>query len=72
MTLARARVFKMPFGKFAGRTLEEIAGTRPGLDYLRWFASKGRSVGKPSASVSRAITFYVEYLDRSGGEHHAM
>jgi uncharacterized protein (DUF3820 family) len=36
--LERARRFTLPFGKFKGRSLAELAETSEGMDYLRWAA----------------------------------
>lgn len=32
-----AKDFRLSFGKFAGRTLSEVAGTDEGLKYLDWY-----------------------------------
>jgi hypothetical protein len=45
MTPERAVGFVMPFGRFKGRTLEQIHRTHP--DYVRWLAeTMDRSVGR--------------------------
>ena len=34
MTFADAKIYTMPFGKYRGQALDEIAGTDEGLEYL--------------------------------------
>jgi len=36
MTFKEAATFKMPFGKYGGKTLDEIATDDDGLRYLDW------------------------------------
>jgi hypothetical protein len=38
-TVERAKSFVMPFGKFRGKTVGELAETPRGADYLRWVAA---------------------------------
>jgi uncharacterized protein (DUF3820 family) len=41
MTFDEAKVWCMPFGKYAGRTLDQIAETDEGLSYLDWLRDQG-------------------------------
>lgn len=36
MTFEESKNFRMPFGKYKGKTLDEIAKTDEGLRYLDW------------------------------------
>ena len=40
MTYDYAKHFKMPFGKYKGRTLDNIAQTDDGLLYLDWLSGQ--------------------------------
>lgn len=40
MTFDKARRVKMPFGKFTGKTLDNIAESDDGLLYLDWLAGQ--------------------------------
>ncbi len=36
MTFKQAQIFVMPYGKYVGRTIDDVAGTDEGLRYLDW------------------------------------
>ena len=40
MTFREAADFVMPFGKYKGKTIDEVAVTDEGLRYLDWFAGE--------------------------------
>lgn len=40
MTFEEARTFRMPFGKYKGSTLDEVASTDEGLRYLDWLVGR--------------------------------
>ncbi len=43
MTFSDAKNFVMPWGKYAGETLDRIAQSDEGLSYLDWLRDKRRS-----------------------------
>lgn len=47
--------YRMPFGKFNGMTLDEIASTKYGLRWLDWAAGEF----DPTSSAGAAIRMYV-------------
>lgn len=59
-TLSNPAEFVMPAGKYKGKTLAEIAKTKDGRDYLRWFANmdgkgyQGKGAGE-AQSMARAF-----------------
>lgn len=53
MTFEDAQNFKMPFGKYKGKTLDEIATSDEGLRYIDWMHGEFE-VG----SVARAVDAY--------------
>jgi len=55
MTIERARAFTMPFGKFQGKTLEAIASTNEGREYLGWGSTQW------DRAVGRAVNFFLEH-----------
>jgi hypothetical protein len=57
MTLERAKAFKLPFGKFEGRTLEDVGSTDEGRRYLEWGATVW------DRSLGRAVQFYLQHID---------
>lgn len=54
MTFAEARKFPMPFGKCIGKTLDEIAETDQGLQYLDWFRGQ-----KMYGQIAVAVKIYL-------------
>jgi hypothetical protein len=59
MTDERAERFEMPFGKFQGMTLAQIAETNEGVEYLKWGATQW------DRAVGRAVRHYLESLSRA-------
>jgi hypothetical protein len=55
MTIERARAFVLPFGKFQGRTLEDVGSTDEGRRYLEWGA------GQWDRALGRAVKFFLEH-----------
>jgi len=50
-TFQRAHAFRMPFGKFKGKTIGEIDETKDGRDYLEWAADAIRESPGTAARV---------------------
>jgi hypothetical protein len=67
MTPDQACKFKMPFGKYVGKSLEQIATTDPdGARYLDWLV--GQSIGMEVRAALRsflAISWVKELVDRA-------
>lgn len=60
-TLSNPGEFVMPAGKYQGKTLAEIAKTKDGQDYLRWFANldgKGYQ-GKGAREAQRMVRAFL-------------
>jgi len=60
-TLPNPAEFVMPAGKYQGKTLAEIAKTKDGQDYLRWFANldgKGYQ-GKGAGEAQRMVRAFL-------------
>jgi hypothetical protein len=47
VTFYDAAVFIMPFGKYQGRKLDDIASSNEGLRYLDWLFGEGKDITKP-------------------------
>jgi uncharacterized protein (DUF3820 family)/predicted RNA-binding Zn-ribbon protein involved in translation (DUF1610 family) len=58
-TIERANAFTMPFGKYQGRSVGELALTPAGKDYLRWVAE---SVSE-NAGIAAAIALGLKTPD---------
>jgi len=56
MTFADAQIFKMPFGKHKGLTLDKISETDEGLLYLDWLVGKNLN-----PYVKQALETYLAY-----------
>jgi hypothetical protein len=55
-SLDRARAFMMPFGKFKGRTIGELAKNNQGRSYLKWAAENlDGNAGMAAAIVLRGV-----------------
>ena len=59
MTFAEAAAFIMPFGKYAGCTLDGIALDDKGLKYLDWLRGERAQEGKNS-DVDKALAAYLD------------
>lgn len=57
MTFKEAARFKMPFCKYTGKTLEEIASDNVGLEYLDWLRMVRQ--GKYMEDVDKALAAYL-------------
>lgn len=58
MTFQSARNYKMPFGKHKGQTLDGVASTDEGLQYLDWL--RGEREGREFKSeFDRALETYL-------------
>jgi uncharacterized protein (DUF3820 family) len=56
MTFLQSRDFKMPFGKYRGKTLDEIASNDEGLRYLDWLYGETETEAGP---VQDALRVYL-------------
>jgi hypothetical protein len=52
-TLARARGFRLPFGRYRGRTVAEVLRSDAGRDWLRWAA--GNVAGNVGTAAAIAL-----------------
>lgn len=68
MTFDEAKTFVMPFGKYKGKTLDEIAKTDEGLLYLDWAVcvSRGLVLGALNAYLQDPV-MEKEVRDAMGG-----
>lgn len=56
MTFLEARDFKLTFGKYQGKTLDDVASTDAGLKYLDWlYGEKETETG----AVTDALRVYL-------------
>lgn len=62
ITFEDARAFVMPFGKFQGQTLEEIASTPEGLRYLDWAIGRFETEHR-SASILSVVDHLRQFVD---------
>ena len=61
-TFREAALFKMPFGKYKDKTLDEIGESDPGLKYLDWLRGQKDDNGdEPDTNdVHGALTVYLD------------
>ena len=62
MNFRDAAQFRMPFGKYAGKTLDDIATTDQGLIYLDWLRGEREKdrVATNSSAVNEALAAYLD------------
>ena len=64
MTFKNAAAFIMPFGKHRGKTLDAIASTDDGLQYLDWLRGERESKGQPpfvkASALNEALAAYLD------------
>jgi hypothetical protein len=65
-TFKEAAEYQMPFGHYAGQTLDNIAKTDRGLGYLGWLRDERAKQTKdrtPSANARETTQMLAAYLD---------
>jgi hypothetical protein len=63
MSFADAAAFRLTFGKYSGKTLDEIGSTDRGLLYLDWLRGERASQRPASDKGSCTDRALAEYLD---------
>lgn len=58
MTFNEAKHYEMPFGKYKGQTLDDIAQEGRGLRYLDWLRGVRSEEGK-NTDVDKALAAYL-------------
>ncbi len=54
-SMARAQSFVMPWGKYRGRSVGELAGTQAGKEYLAWLVSNTAGNAAIAGSIALGL-----------------
>ena len=63
MTLQEALHFKMPYGKYNGKSLEYISKSRRGYGYLQWMWGEG-GMSKVGFLGQKSISQKLKFFER--------
>ena len=60
MDFTDAQKFVMPFGKYKGQTLDQIAESDAGLKYLDWMRGE-RHLARKATDLDAALAIYLDH-----------